>query len=161
MLKILLESLLLECAENGMNANKEIDHLYETLNNNFTTDLQKEIKDNGVGIQELKLMAYDIINSDEFKEELKDLNIEIDVKEEKEEKENKVEKVYNEIVNELMANDSNATYDEILSECAYNYNESINILSDIIRELKEEYEDDEEIFNFYNSLYKKILLVIR
>ena len=41
MLKILLESLLLECAENGLDINKEIDYIYETLNSNFLTDLQK------------------------------------------------------------------------------------------------------------------------
>ena len=54
MLKILLESLLLEIAENGLNADEEINYLYETLNNNFTTDLQKEIKSTNTGIQELK-----------------------------------------------------------------------------------------------------------
>lgn len=75
MLKMLLESLLLECAEQGLNADKEINYLYETLNNNFLTDLQKEIRDNNIGIQELKLMAHEIVNNEEFQEELNDLGI--------------------------------------------------------------------------------------
>ena len=77
MLKILLESLLLEIAESELNADEEINYLYETLNNNFTTDLQKEIKSTNTGIHELKLMAYEIVNSEAFKEELQDLNITI------------------------------------------------------------------------------------
>lgn len=77
MLKILLESLLMECAEQGLNADKEINHLYDTLNSNFLTGLQKEIRDNNIGIQELKLMACEIVNSEDFKEELNDLGVTI------------------------------------------------------------------------------------
>lgn len=77
MLKILLESLLMECAEQNLNADKEINNLYETLNSNFLTNLQKEIRDNNIGIQELKLKACEIVNSKGFKEELNDLGITI------------------------------------------------------------------------------------
>ena len=75
MLKILLESFLLEIAEAGLNADTEINYLYKTLNGNFTTDLQKEIKATDTDIQQLKILAYSIANSEEFKEELSDLNI--------------------------------------------------------------------------------------
>ena len=75
MLKILLESLLMECAEQGLNADKEINYLYKTLDNSFLTDLQKEIRDNNIGIQELKLMACEILGSEDFQEELNDLGI--------------------------------------------------------------------------------------
>lgn len=84
MLKILLESLLMECAEQGLNADKEINRLYDTLNGNFLTDLQKEIRDNNIGIQELKLMACEIVNSEDFQEELNDLGITIALTENKE-----------------------------------------------------------------------------
>lgn len=77
MLKILLESLLMECAEQNLNADKEINNLYETLNSNFLTNLQKEIRDNNIGIQELKLKACEIVNSEDFQEELNDLGITI------------------------------------------------------------------------------------
>lgn len=83
MLKMLLESLLLECAEQGLNADKEINYLYETLSGNFLTDLQKEIRDNNIGIQELKLMANEIVNSEDFKEELNDLGLTITLTETK------------------------------------------------------------------------------
>ena len=155
MLKILLESLLLECAENGLNANKEIDYLYSTLNNNFITDLQKEIKAHNVGIQELKLMAYEIVNSEEFKEDLQDLNIDVEIVNEVSESQ-EVINIYNEVVNELMVNDRNATYEDIIKEYDYNYRNAINVLSDTIQELKEEYKNDIEIYNFYNSLYEKL-----
>ena len=84
MLKILLESLLMECAEQGLNTDKEINHLYDTLNGSFLTDLQKEIRDNNIGIQELKLMACEIVNSEDFQEELNDLGITIALTENKE-----------------------------------------------------------------------------
>ena len=155
MLKILLESLLLECADNGLNANKEIDYLYQTLNNDFITDLQKEIKAHNIGIQELKLLAYEIVTSEEFKEELQDLNIEVIIVNEVKEDE-EVINTYNEVVKELMINDRNATYDDIIIECEYNYNKATNVLNDTIQELKEEYKNDIEIYNFYNSLYEKI-----
>lgn len=83
MLKMLLESLLLECAEQGLNADKEINYLYETLSGNFLTDLQKETRDNNIGIQELKLMANEIVNSEDFKEELNDLGLTITLTETK------------------------------------------------------------------------------
>lgn len=155
MLKILLESLLLECADNGIDANKEIDYLYSTLDNNFITDLQKEIKAANIGIQELKLLAYEIVTSEEFKDELQDLNIVIDVVSDNTE-ETQVVNAYNEVVKELMINDRNATYDDIIIEYDYNYRNAINVLNDTIQELKEEYKNDIEIYNFYNSLYKKI-----
>lgn len=155
MLKILLESLLLECADNGIDANKEIDYLYQTLDNAHTTDIQKEIKAANIGIQELKLLAYEIVTSEEFKEELQDLNIVIDVVSDNTE-ETQIKNTYNEIVKELMINDRNATYDEIIIECKYNYNKATNVLNDTIQELKEEYKNDIEIYNFYNSLYEKI-----
>ena len=84
MLKILLESLLIECAEQGLNVDKEINYLYETLNNSFLTNLQKEIRDSNIGIQELKLIAYEIVNSEDFQEELNDLGITIALTENKE-----------------------------------------------------------------------------
>lgn len=158
MLKILLESLLLECADNGLNADKEINYLYETLNNNFITDLQKEIKAANVGIQELKLMAYEIVNSEEFKEELQDLNIEVEIVNEVKEDE-EVVNTYNEVVSELMDNDRNATYDGTIKECKYNYRNAINVLLDTMQELKEEYKNEIEIYNFYNSIYEKLSLL--
>ena len=155
MLKILLESLLLECADNGLDANKEIDYLYQTLDNAYITDLQKEIKATNTGIQELKLLAYEIVNSEEFKEELQDLNIEVIIVNEVKEDE-EVINAYNEVVNELMTDDRNATYEDIIIECEYNYNKATDVLSDTMQELKEEYKKDIEIYNFYNSLYKKL-----
>ena len=155
MLKILLESLLLECADNGLDANKEIDYLYSTLGNAHITDLQKEIIAANTGIQELKLLAYEIVTSEEFKEELQDLNIVIDVVSDNTEQ-TQVVNTYNEVVKELMTNDRNATYDDIIIECKYNYNKATNVLSDNLQELKEEYKNDIEIYNFYNSLYKKL-----
>lgn len=77
MLKILLESLIIECLENGINLDKEINYLYETLNKPHLTDLQKEIKNSNIGMQEFKLKAYEIMNSEDFKEELQDLGIEL------------------------------------------------------------------------------------
>ena len=155
MLKILLESLLLECADNGLNANKEIDYLYQTLDNAYITDLQKEIKATNTGIQELKLLAYEIVNSEEFKEELQDLNIIIDVVSDNKE-DSKVINTYNEVVKELMTNDRNATYNDIIKEYDYNYRNAINVLLDTMQELKEEYKNDIEIYDFYNSLYEKL-----
>lgn len=75
MLNILLESLIIECLENNINLDKEINYIYETLNKTHLTDLQKEIINSNTGIQELKLKAYEIINNDDFKEELQDLGI--------------------------------------------------------------------------------------
>ena len=77
MLKILIESLIIECLENGINLDKEINYLYETLNKPYLTDLQKEIINNNTGIQEFKLKAYEIMNSEDFKEELQELGIEL------------------------------------------------------------------------------------
>lgn len=77
MLKILLESLIIECLENGINLDKEINYLYETLNKPYLTDLQKEIINNNTGIQEFKLNIYELMNSEDFKEELQDLGIEL------------------------------------------------------------------------------------
>lgn len=77
MLKILLESLIIECLENGINLDKEINYLYETLNKPHLTDLQKEIKNSNIGIQELKLKMHEIMNSEDFKEELQDMGIEL------------------------------------------------------------------------------------
>ena len=155
MLKILLESLLLEIAENGLDANKEIDYLYSTLDNAHITDLQKEIKAHNIGIQELKLLAYEIVNSEEFKEELQNLNIITDVVSDNAE-ETQTIKTYNEVVSQLMNNDRNATYEDIIIECEYNYNKATDVLSDTMQELKEAYKKDIEIYNFYNSLYKKL-----
>lgn len=77
MLNILIESLIIECLENGINLDKEIDYLYDTLNKSQLTDLQKEIKNSNIGIQELKLKTYEIMNSEDFKEELQELGIEL------------------------------------------------------------------------------------
>ena len=77
MLKILIESLIIECLENRINLDKEIDYLYDTLNKAHLTDLQKEIKNNSIGIQELKLKVHEIMNNEDFKEELQDLGIEL------------------------------------------------------------------------------------
>lgn len=77
MLNILIESLIIECLENRINLDKEIDYLYETLNKPYLTDLQKEIINNNIGIQEFKLKTYEIMNSEDFKEELQDLGIEL------------------------------------------------------------------------------------
>lgn len=77
MLNILIESLIIECLENRINLDKEIDYLYKTLNKPYLTDLQKEIINNNTGIQEFKLKTHKLMNSEDFKEELQDLGIEL------------------------------------------------------------------------------------
>ena len=77
MLKILIESLIIECLENKINLDKEIDYLYNNLSKEHLTDLQKEIKNTNTGIQEFKLKANEIINNEDFKEELKEMGIEL------------------------------------------------------------------------------------
>lgn len=151
MLKILLESLLLEIAENGLNADEEINYLYETLNNNFTTDLQKEIKFTNTGIQELKLMAYEIVNSEEFKEELQDLNITI----KEDPKTTEVKEQYNEVIKELQNNDSNATYDEILKDNDNNIIDAVAELESLLYNLFQEVEEQEEK-EFYYRLWNTV-----
>lgn len=151
MLKILLESLLLEIAENGLNADEEINYLYETLNNNFTTDLQKEIKSTNTGIQELKLMAYEIVNSEEFKEELQDLNITI----KEDPKTTEVKEQYNEVIKELQNNDSNATYDEILKDNDNNIIDAVTELESLLYNLFQEVEEQEEK-EFYYRLWNTV-----
>ena len=148
MLKILLESFLLEIAEAGLNADAEINYLYKTLNGNFTTDLQKEIKATGTDIQQLKILAYSIANSEEFKEELSDLNITVEY--------NALETTYNEVVNELMSNDRNATYDDILKEHNNDYTTAIHELFNCIESIIEELNTDTEEYDFYNNLNLKL-----
>lgn len=154
MLKILLESLLLEIAENGLNADEEINYLYETLNNNFTTDLQKEIKSTNTGIQELKLMAYEIVNSEEFKEELQDLNITI----KEDPKTTEVKEQYNEVIKELQNNDSNATYDEILKDNDNNIIDAVTELESLLYNLFQEVEEQEEK-EFYYRLWNTVNVI--
>lgn len=154
MLKILLESLLLEIAENGLNADEEINYLYETLNNNFTTDLQKEIKSTNTGIQELKLMAYEIVNSEEFKEELQDLNITI----KEDPKTTEVKEQYNEVIKELQNNDSNATYDEILKDNDNNIIDAVTELESLLYNLFQEVEEQEEK-EFYYRLWNTVNII--
>lgn len=149
MLKILLESFLLEIAEAGLNADAEINYLYKTLNNNFITDLQKEIKAAGTDIQQLKILAYSIVNSEEFKEELSDLNITVECN-------NILETTYNEVINELMSNDRNATYDEILKEHNNDYTTAIHELFNCIESIIEELDTDTEEYDFYNNLNLKL-----
>ena len=154
MLKILLESLLLEIAENELNADEEINYLYETLNNNFTTDLQKEIKSTNTGIQELKLMAYEIVNSEEFKEELQDLNITI----KEDPKTTEVKEQYNEVIKELQNNDSNATYDEILKDNDNNIIDAVTELESLLYNLFQEVEEQEEK-EFYYRLWNTVNVI--
>ena len=154
MLKILLESLLLEIAENGLNADEEINYLYETLNNNFTTDLQKEIKATNTGIQELKLMAYEIVNSEEFKEELQDLNITI----KEDPKTTEVKEQYSEVIKELQNNDSNATYDEILKDNGNNIINAVAELESLLYNLFQEVEEQEEK-EFYYRLWNTVNVI--
>lgn len=149
MLKILLESFLLEIAENGLNADVEINYLYKTLNGNFITDLQKEIKATDTDIQQLKILAYSIANSEEFKEELSDLNITVECN-------NTLETTYNEVVNELMSNDRNATYDEILKDHNNDYTTAIHELFNCIESIIEELDTDTEEYDFYNNLNLKL-----
>ena len=151
MLKLLLASLLLEIAESGLNADEEINYLYETLNNNFTTDLQKEIKSTNTGIQELKLMAYEIVNSEEFKEELQDLNITI----KEDPKTTEVKEQYNEVIKELQNNDSNATYDEILKDNDNNIINAVAELESLLYNLFQEVEEQEEK-EFYYRLWNTV-----
>ena len=148
MLKILLESFLLEIAENGLNADAEINYLYKTLNGNFITDLQKEIKATGTDVQQLKILAYSIVNSEEFKEELSDLNITV--------KCDALETTYNKVVNELMSNDKNATYDEILKYHNNDYTAAIHELFDCIESIIKELKMDTEEYDFYNNLNLKL-----
>lgn len=149
MLKILLESFLLEIAENGLNADAEINYLYKTLNGNFITDLQKEIKATGTDIQQLKILAYSIANSEEFKEELSDLNITVECN-------NILETTYNEVINTLMSNDRNAAYDDILKEHNNDYTTAIHELFNCIESIIEELEMDTEEYDFYNNLNLKL-----
>lgn len=158
MLKILLESLLLECAELGLDADNVINNLYATLNSSHTTDLQKEIKAANINIQGLKLMCYEIVTSEEFKEELSDLNITFTVNQDPADKE--VIAVLTTLDNALKA-DYVDYYNELRTDSSIK--NSIEQIGDSIREAHlqtETVRDNKQIYlntfidlcNVYNKL---------
>lgn len=77
MLKILLESALIELMENKKDVNNWIEYTYNNLNNNFTSDIEKEIKENNISKSDFTKTLWSIFNNDDFREELKDLGIEV------------------------------------------------------------------------------------
>lgn len=77
MLRVLLESALIEFIENNNDINKWIDYTYGNLDKSYTNDIEKEIKENNLSKDEFKNTLLEIFNDDDFKEELKDLGLTI------------------------------------------------------------------------------------
>ena len=96
-------------------------------------------------------MAYEIVNSEEFKEELQDLNITI----KEDPKTTEVKEQYNEVIKELQNNDSNATYDEILKDNDNNIIDAVTELESLLYNLFQEVEEQEEK-EFYYRLWNTV-----
>lgn len=77
MLKILLESALMELLESNKDVNKWIDNTYSNLDKSFLTDIEKEIKQNNISKESLTKTLWSIYNDEDFREELEDMGIEI------------------------------------------------------------------------------------
>lgn len=77
MLKILLESSLMELLENNKDVNQWIDNTYNNIEKSFLTDIEKEIKQNNISKESFTKTLWNIYNNEDFREELKDMGIEI------------------------------------------------------------------------------------
>lgn len=77
MLKILLESALIELLEGNKDVNQWIENTYRNLNKSFLTDIEKEIKQNNISKESFTKTLWSIYNDEDFRLELKDVGIEI------------------------------------------------------------------------------------
>lgn len=77
MLKILLESALMELLEGNKDVNQFIDYTYNNLEKSFLTDIEKEIKQNNISKESFTKTLWSIYNDEDFRLELKDMGIEI------------------------------------------------------------------------------------
>lgn len=77
MLKILLESALMELLENNKDVNQWIENTYSNLDKSFLTDIEKEIKQNNISKESFTKTLWGIYNNEDFREELKEMGITI------------------------------------------------------------------------------------
>ena len=77
MLKILLESALMELLEENKDVNQWIEYTYNNLEKSFLTDIEKEIKQNNISKESFKKTLWSIYNDEDFRLELKDMGLEI------------------------------------------------------------------------------------
>lgn len=70
--------------------------------------------------------------------------------------ENDMLRNYKYVVNELMLNDRNSTYDEILKDNNYNLQSSYKELRECLKEVLNDYNKDEEEYKFYKQLLETL-----
>lgn len=136
MLKTLLESLVIEVQEKNKDLKETITNIYEGIDSNFTTDLQKEIKESEMTLNDIFNLVNEILQNEDFKEELDSIDLEIP------ELIDTIEyAAFNNDVNTFMSIDSNGSYNEILEDNSFNIDEAIKELIEVYNNFKEDNKD--------------------
>lgn len=136
MLKTLLESLVIEVQEKNKDLKETITNIYEGIDSNFTTDLQKEIKESEMTLNNIFNLVNEILQNEDFKDELDSIDLEIP------ELIDTIEyAAFNNDVNTFMSIDSNGSYNEILEDNSFNIYEAIKELIEVYNNFKEDNKD--------------------